>query len=46
VLGRVDIFEKVIDSFKENGSHKFDVLRSGPIIQAALNISCKNRSRT
>jgi CRISPR-associated endonuclease/helicase Cas3 len=39
---RVDIFEKVIDSFKENGSHKFDVLRSGPIIQAALNISCKN----
>lgn len=39
---RKDIFEKVIDSFKENGSHKFDIVRSGPIIQAALNISCQN----
>lgn len=39
---RADIFSKVIDSFKEKGTHKFDVLRSGPIIQAALNISCEN----
>ncbi|SMN02221.1 CRISPR-associated helicase Cas3, Yersinia-type [uncultured Candidatus Thioglobus sp.] len=36
------IFEKVFDSFKENGTHKFDIIRSGPIIQAALNISCEN----
>jgi CRISPR-associated endonuclease/helicase Cas3 len=39
---RKEIFEKVIDSFEENGSHAFDIVRSGPIIQAALNISCKN----
>lgn len=39
---RKDIFEKVIDSFEQNGSHKFDIVRSGPIIQAALNISSKN----
>lgn len=39
---RKNIFKKVIDCFKQNGSHNFDVLRSGPIIQAALNISCKN----
>jgi CRISPR-associated endonuclease/helicase Cas3 len=39
---RKEIFDKVIDSFQENGSHKFDIVRSGPIIQAALNISCKN----
>ncbi|CAC9611590.1 hypothetical protein [uncultured Gammaproteobacteria bacterium] len=37
-----DIFEKMISSFKENGNHQFDIVRSGPIIQAALNISCQN----
>ena len=39
---RADIFERVLSSFKENGTHDYDVLRSGPVIQAALNISCKN----
>jgi CRISPR-associated endonuclease/helicase Cas3 len=39
---RKEIFEKVIDSFAENSTPKFDIVRSGPIIQAALNISCKN----
>lgn len=39
---RKDIFEKVTDSFKEEGTHQFDVLRSGPVVQAALNISCQN----
>jgi CRISPR-associated endonuclease/helicase Cas3 len=39
---RESIFSSVFDSFSENGTHKFDVLRSGPVIQAALNISCQN----
>ncbi|CAC9634317.1 CRISPR-associated helicase Cas3 [uncultured Gammaproteobacteria bacterium] len=39
---RKDIFAKVFESFSEDGIHKFDILRSGPVIQAALNISCKN----
>ena len=34
------IFNKVYDSFKAGGSKAFDVLRSGPIVQAALNITC------
>ena len=35
------IFNKVFDSFKENGSQAYDVLRSGPIVQSALNVTCK-----
>ncbi len=39
---RKEIFGKVIESFKEKGLHKYDILRSGPVVQAALNISCQN----
>jgi len=37
---RKNLFDKVYDSFRKNGSTCFDVLRAGPIVQASLNITC------
>ncbi len=37
---RVKWFNKAFDSFKEKGSRDYDLLRSGPVIQASLNITC------
>ncbi len=36
------LFQKTIEQFGRQGQWQYDLLRSGPIVQAALNISCCN----
>ena len=39
-LDKQALFEKVFNTFKKEGSKEYTVLRSGPIVQASLNITC------
>ncbi len=36
------LFSNIFESFKKDGSKEYDILRSGPVIQASLNITCDN----
>ncbi|RLA07244.1 MAG: CRISPR-associated helicase/endonuclease Cas3 [Gammaproteobacteria bacterium] len=35
-----ELFNKIRNSFKKDGNKNYDVLRSGPAVQASLNITC------
>ena len=35
-----ELFQRAFDSFKENGTKEYSILRSGPVVQASLNITC------
>ncbi|MCK5354132.1 MAG: CRISPR-associated endonuclease Cas3'', partial [Methyloprofundus sp.] len=39
-LDKQDLFEKVFNTFKKEGTKAYSVLRAGPIVQASLNITC------
>ncbi len=39
---KAKLFNDALESFGKNGTNQFDILRSGPIVQASLNISCDN----
>jgi len=36
------LFSKIFEAFKCDGNREFDILRSGPVVQASLNITCEN----
>lgn len=39
---KLAVFERIYAAFKKDGSKEFDVLRSGPIVQASLNITAEH----